>query len=344
MKQWQVDVWAARRDHGASPPTRLWQWQLGMRPWDVYVAQILQFQDVLGYSSGVSFTATVLQQLEEIAANIPHERQTKARSAEIVTGLRDFIASRDPAGQALLAGETSSLPMRGIDELPPAGFLPYRGSLKDAGQAMAQLLGTGVRIRVCTCRPVDVAQAVQQAQHRDRIPLGNLDSPADVDILIPVTEDAEQPAFDWVAFAHREEIACGTAIAPAEVDQVRVWLFDPRENRDVEQAALEDALKGQIPKGASQLGLLDYPPGTWAVPESADYPRIYDTVAAPDSAWLAVSLVAAEGRRPLGEVRAMLLALAFTQEGQPRIPRVFAALAAAADREEAIVLIRTQPR
>ena len=344
LEQWQVDVWAARRDHGASPPTRLWQWQLGMRPWDVYVAQILQFQDVLGYSSGVSFTATVLHQLEEIAANIPHERQTKARSAELVAGLRDFIASRDPAGRGLMAGQTSSLPMRGIDELPSAGFLPYQGSLEDAGRAMEQLLGTGVRIRVCTCRPADVAQAVQQAQHRDRIPLSNLDLPADVDILIPVTEDTGQPAFDWVAFAHREEITCGTSIAPAEADHVRVWLFEPVQNRDAEQAALEAILKGQIPKGAGDLGQLDYPRGTWAVPEGAVYTAIYGTVAAvpPDSSWLAVGLVTAEGRRPLGEVRAMLLALAFTPEGQPRIPRVFTALAA--DREEAIVLIRTTRR
>lgn len=337
-------MWAARRDHGASPPTRLWQWQLGMRPWDVYVAQILQFQDVLGYSSGVSFTATVLHQLEEIAANIPHERQTKARSAELVAGLRDFIASRDPAGRGLMAGQTSSLPMRGIDELPSAGFLPYQGSLEDAGRAMEQLLGTGVRIRVCTCRPADVAQAVQQAQHRDRIPLSNLDLPADVDILIPVTEDTGQPAFNWVAFAHREEITCGTSIAPAEADHVRVWLFEPVQNRDAEQAALEAILKGQIPKGAGDLGQLDYPRGTWAVPEGAVYTAIYGTVAAvpPDSSWLAVGLVTAEGRRPLGEVRAMLLALAFTPEGQPRIPRVFTALAA--DREEAIVLIRTTRR
>lgn len=341
LNQWQVDVWAARRDHGASPPTRLWQWQLGMRPWDVYVAQILQFQDLLGYSAGVSFTATVLHQLDAIAANIPLERQTKARSAQLVTGLRDFIASRDPAGQALLAGQTSSLPARGIDELPPAGFLPYQGALEDAGQAMEQLLGNGVRIRVCTCRPADVAQAVQQAQHRDRVPLGNLEHPADVDILVPVTDDTEQPAFDWVAFARREEITCGTAIAPAAVDHVRVWLVEPEQTPD---AALDEVRAGRMPDGARDLGLLDYPPGAWAIPENAAYPTIYGMVGAvsPKSAWLAVGLVTADGRRPLGEVRALLLALAFTADGQPRIPQVYTAVLA--DHEEAIVLIRTLSR
>ncbi|HEY6145541.1 MAG TPA: hypothetical protein VIV13_04660, partial [Solirubrobacterales bacterium] len=54
---WSVDVWAARRDRGDPSPARTWQYRLGMRPWDVYVAQILQFQaqlqDVGGDSSGL---------------------------------------------------------------------------------------------------------------------------------------------------------------------------------------------------------------------------------------------------------------------------------------------------
>jgi hypothetical protein len=41
---WVVDVWAARRDRIEPPPRRGWARRLGMRPWDVFLAQVLQFQ------------------------------------------------------------------------------------------------------------------------------------------------------------------------------------------------------------------------------------------------------------------------------------------------------------
>ena len=39
-----IDSWTARREHIDGPPRRYWQWRMMMRPWDVFLAQVLQFQ------------------------------------------------------------------------------------------------------------------------------------------------------------------------------------------------------------------------------------------------------------------------------------------------------------
>ena len=43
-----LDVWAARRDRVQNPPETGWMGRLAMRPWQVFIAQLLQFQDQLG--------------------------------------------------------------------------------------------------------------------------------------------------------------------------------------------------------------------------------------------------------------------------------------------------------
>src|SRR6185312_15676054 len=45
--EWRPDIWAVRRDRGAAPPDDFWRWRLGMRPWAVFIAQVLQFQHQL---------------------------------------------------------------------------------------------------------------------------------------------------------------------------------------------------------------------------------------------------------------------------------------------------------
>ncbi len=45
--RWVVDTWTARRDIGAGSAEDTWRSRLGMRPWNVFMAQVLQFQDQL---------------------------------------------------------------------------------------------------------------------------------------------------------------------------------------------------------------------------------------------------------------------------------------------------------
>ena len=42
-----LDTWIARRDIGAGYADDTWRWRLGMRPWNAFMAQVLQFQDQL---------------------------------------------------------------------------------------------------------------------------------------------------------------------------------------------------------------------------------------------------------------------------------------------------------
>jgi hypothetical protein len=44
---WIVDAWAARRDFSETPPLGAWLGRLGMRPWRVFAAQVLQFESQL---------------------------------------------------------------------------------------------------------------------------------------------------------------------------------------------------------------------------------------------------------------------------------------------------------
>jgi hypothetical protein len=37
---WILDTWGVRRDREPTPPTSWWQWQTGMRPWNVFMAQV----------------------------------------------------------------------------------------------------------------------------------------------------------------------------------------------------------------------------------------------------------------------------------------------------------------
>ena len=51
-----LDPWIARRERMDSSPRRYWQWRMMMRPWDVFLAQILQFQCQLRDLFGGDFT------------------------------------------------------------------------------------------------------------------------------------------------------------------------------------------------------------------------------------------------------------------------------------------------
>ncbi|MFE2480430.1 hypothetical protein [Streptomyces sp. NPDC059389] len=225
---WEVDTWTARRDRGAAPPQRYWQSRLGMRPWDAYTAQILQFQDQLAQVLGAARPpAADLGPLLEQLALIGEQRflkshtkdQLGAEVARLITGIGEGALVRPRA-----AAGPYTLEQLGIAELPPAGYLPFTpdpepepdsdsDSDSDADRSVAPgaapagiraLLGQRLDLRYCTCALADVARAVEEARHRDRI---RLDEPVGVDILLPV-DDREAPVGDWVAFVRRDQRHC----------------------------------------------------------------------------------------------------------------------------------------
>jgi hypothetical protein len=346
----QIDRWTARRDRGDPPPAQFRQWRLSMRPWDVFVAQIMQFQDTLadrlpeaGFVEARSWRDRVLREIGVVSAELP--TVTKARAHERLENLRREAAEGFTAEvRRIDAALSSTLPELGFDELPPAGYLPYRpptGEARELGgrvggvKAEIDRLAPGLDVRVCTCRPVDVAQAVQEAQHRDRIPLGGDQStkPA-VDVLVPVGDDPDVPLFDWVAFVRRDGRECQAEEVAAPEDTVAVYLVndaDDRERHTKDQARL---LTGRLPGDGTtlpahvrELGSLTYPPRGWALPADDVYEAVFQQLQDLAGPVTVFAFVDEEERRPLGAVRAFLLAWRFRDDANlvPELRTVVAA-------------------
>lgn len=288
---WEVDAWTVRRELGDPSPRRVWQWRLGMRPWPVFVAQLLQFQDLLTarLSPPAGLTATMLrrhveEQLDYAIARFKERKQKEP--LQVISELRSTVAGQ--IAQALPA-----LPGLGIGELPPAGYLPISGSDRVEDQ-VAALLGPNVSARFCRCRPDHVPHAIEEVQHMDRIVLTDADRPQSVDILIPVPESGS--AYSWVAFVRRRGTDCG----PGPVDEVDVHVVTDEEE------VLMSLDGGVIPDFATKLGTTTYPVRTWAVPPTEMFERLKAEINGHTPITL-YGLASSDDRRPLAMVRAALL-------------------------------------
>ena len=211
-----VDEWIVRRERIDVPPRRFWAWTMAMRPWESYLAQILQFQCQLpsalaGHGGDATATdpcavrvdaledaAKVFDELEVAYAGdieIPIAR-TKLQAAHLQ--LKKVIASASAPSQRILIDG-------GIVELPPAGYLPVTPGVEPSVQEQVRrLLGPGVDLRFCATTADFVAHALEEAQHMERISLlHGLDNPNDkpkVDILVPDGAVAAAPprqALGW---------------------------------------------------------------------------------------------------------------------------------------------------
>jgi hypothetical protein len=210
-----LDAWTARRERIETPARRYWAGRMAMRPWDVFLAHVLQFQcqlaelldgggrgpitdpcepqtkalraasEALGtvHREYTSIVGALRDAGGEAAAETPVERAT-----ERIEALRKTIAGAlaDPAG----GGPDRLLIHGGIVELPSAGYLPIDVASADTvNRQVRRLVGEGLDLRFCVVRPDFVAHALEEAQHMDRISLlQGLDAPADrprVDVLVP---------------------------------------------------------------------------------------------------------------------------------------------------------------
>ena len=214
-----MDSWTARREHIDGPPRRYWQWRMMMRPWDVFLAQVLQFQCQL--RDGLTRTPNpdddpcadlrkAVVEVGDILAQL--DRQYQASSARLAardaTTVRAAFSATEavPISRTLLASAVKRagsargtlqlqptdrlLIRRGIVELPAAGYLPVApGSAFPVNEQVRRLMGDGVDLRFCVVRPDFVAHALEEAQHMQRISLlRGLDNPQqkeEVDILVP---------------------------------------------------------------------------------------------------------------------------------------------------------------
>ena len=217
-----LDEWTARRERIETSPQRYWAFRMAMRPWNVFLAQVLQFQcqlkDVLSSMGAAGLvaspisqamtllgqSATLIDQLQQAAPAGPVEAapaapaqpapDAPAQPAPAGTTLEQAVADYRQEVSDILAGRAlpsaHGLIDAGIIELPPVGYLPIDLTSQTALEAqVSQLLGAGVDLRFCVMRHDEAGAQLTRGQHLDRISLlAGLDDPSQVqpvDILVP---------------------------------------------------------------------------------------------------------------------------------------------------------------
>jgi hypothetical protein len=211
-----LDPWIARRERMDAPAKRYWQWRMMMRPWDVYLAQILQFQCQLhdlfrqttpGEDDPCNGARSALKEAAEVMSEVSRFYEAASRrlmalrlneadeSLVLKGGLSNLTAVNSrlmavSSALGLAAPQDRLLIRGGIVELPSAGYLPVvPGANLTINQQVRRMMGEGVELRFCVVRPDYVAHALEEAQHMERISLlQGLDDPKnkpEVDILVP---------------------------------------------------------------------------------------------------------------------------------------------------------------
>jgi hypothetical protein len=326
---WQLDVWAARRDRCAPPPVPTWQWRLSMRPWDVFIAQILQFQALLDVrlnsasGAAIGYINDLLIRLQDVREHLdPQAKITKQESAEEIASIEQDINTGGLGLRLRTGGKDASLRSIGIDELPPGGFLPVTSTGDGVGEEVMRLLGGDqvVHVRVCHGDLSDVGGFLERAQHRDRIRLdtGVLQP---VDILVPRTTDGGTQ-LDWVAFARGDTVDCGEGADPGQPtvgEPVTVYLLNESDDENLFEAYLQylKQPKGTPPDLPKSPGLeLRYPTRMWALPDDPMYADLVGKIQGIETGQnvVFVSVVSDSERRPLGGLRAWLLATQVTEQ------------------------------
>lgn len=221
-----LDAWTARRERIDTPPKRYWQWRMAMRPWDVFLAQILQFQcqlselfkkqppadgggddpcaSIINEASDTvnklaSFYQTITERftLQPLSLAANGSVETPPALEDGLATLLDFQTRLQVLSAATLIPSDRFLVDGGIIELSSAGYLPVTpNSIISVNEQVRRLLGKGVDLRFCIVRPDFVPHALEEAQHMERISLlEGLDDPKNkpkLDVLVPNGEIIEQ--------------------------------------------------------------------------------------------------------------------------------------------------------
>ena len=190
-----VDDWTARRELVETSPQRYWQWRMSMRPLDVFLAQVLQFQcQLASLPAGTGPTPigdpcaaqrTVLGDVNAWLGGLGDDAGHDAILGKLQE-LRERVA--DVLSGALAPSSGSLLVDHGLVTTPSAGYLPI-DTHQDVRAQVSAWFGPGVDLRFCAVRPDFVPEAFLEAQHMERISLTQgIDDPAaleEVDVLVP---------------------------------------------------------------------------------------------------------------------------------------------------------------
>jgi hypothetical protein len=275
--KWVVDTWIARRDIGDGPARAVWENRLGLRPWNVFIAQVLQFEAQLA-DTGAGLTiagGSCEDKQRRLIQEFEHLLHQKDRT-QLGGKLRNLVEVQlgrleEEIRQATL--------LSNFEELPPAGVLP-RPFDQSPEQYFRGMFGNVVDLEVVEVQADCALRALEQAQHLDRIPVGDGTEPQPyVQLLVPAAARTDlkyvkpQAEYPWMVFVR----ACGRP----KVDSVPVYVVDdpslPRgDNPEVvrlvssDRSAVEAWLREHGTKLGDSSALLTYPVDSWARPRTGD--------------------------------------------------------------------------
>ncbi|MEW9553366.1 hypothetical protein [Nonomuraea sp. NPDC050783] len=300
-KGWVLDTWTVRRERVDPPARRGWESRLGLRPWSVFLAQLLQFEDMLADALDHAAPRDATDEYVLGRLRTARSRLRRGRSAS----LRDVNEAMD----ALQAVQATQLRDLGIAELPPAGFLPVvpcRGSVE---QQVTRLFGDSATLRFRRCPADAVPEAVEEARHRDRIALSG--AGAVVEILVPHAGESEP---SWVGFRRWAECTSGEPSC-SHSDVVDVYLCTVDDVSEFVSTFL--AAPELPPTPSATLREVTYPPGGWALPEGQEE---IESWRSPAGGMTAVALTPSAGRLPLVAGRAVMLLHPFGGASAATVP------------------------
>lgn len=218
-----IDAWSGRRERMEAQARGHWQGRMAMRPWNVYLAQILQFQCQLsGVFSDSNVVVTVPDDCDQIRAVLDETRKEiealQKTYAESTKKLVEALAGGKPtkeeakqladqvqgsyaelfelseklsgveAGQGALPANRLLL-NSGFAQLPPAGYLPVQPGKTPLAEQLSRLFGEGVRLFLRAARADVLPHLLEEAQHMERISLTRgLDQPGaleEIEIFVP---------------------------------------------------------------------------------------------------------------------------------------------------------------
>lgn len=341
-----LDVWTARRLVDGANAHAAWRSRLAMRPWSVFLAQMLQFEEELsvggsplGLGSVDPGKLVVLDVEVEEELREPIERYMREMADKFPSRWHQFTELKEAVLAAAVQKRgrltaVRSLEGLGLRELPSAGYLAVDETQDGLLGVLGEFFGARVDLRLRPVRADQVAGALADAQHRDRIPLDSDLGHPQVDVLVPVqpadTPELRVDAYGWVAFVRRPLECVAEAPDPPEEKSEDVTVYSAFSER----GEPEDEFREGRLEGVQEIGRLAYPAGGWDYP-GGDVARKAAEAAATEDLMVIVALASDPDRAPLAALRASLFAASL--DAGLGAPPVHAFPSATG--EEAIVLV-----
>ena len=241
-----IDAWSGRRERMDAQARGYWQGRMAMRPWNVFLAQILQFQCQLSGAlepGGGQFTP--IDDCDRIRALLDKtRRELEALSSRwSQSGKKLLLKTGDLSrkqieqvsshvdgtyaeiGQltqdlAIVEAGVGALPVQrmliaaGFLDLPPAGYLPVAPAKVALEVQLQRMFGEGVQLHLHAVAEDEIAHLLEEAQHMRRISLtrgiDDPKSPERVEVFVPEGRvvDTQAPASgEWWQVVVQPELA-----------------------------------------------------------------------------------------------------------------------------------------